>query len=118
MVSVGPPLTVRRAGHADVLGAATVAGLRSGPVGIAHDGASTVVDEDYPEVVDAVWRRLAVCASRVPVSTIAAELGLSRRHLGQPVRAELGLTPKTVARILRRPSACREMPLLSAIPPC
>ena len=165
VVTVGPLLAVRRAGHADVVAAATVAGLRSGPVGIVHDGtqrgvqlaltprgsrallglpaaalaqgvwpleevvggrapelaerlagargpagrarvldtvlAGWAVDEGYPAVVDAAWRRLVSSAGRVPVTRIAAEMGLGRRHLGQLVRAELGLTPKTVARILR-----------------
>lgn len=165
VVSVGAQLTVRRAGHPDVVAAATVAGLRSSPVGILHDGTqrgvhlaltprgsrtllglpaaalaqgvwpledvvgrrcheltdrladapdlagrATVLDtvlamwavsEDYPQVVDAAWRRLAGSAGRVPVTTIAEQVGLGRRHLGQLVRAELGLTPKTVARIFR-----------------
>lgn len=35
------------------------------------------------------------------MSRIADEVGLGRRHLGQLVRAELGLTLKTAARILR-----------------
>jgi len=164
-VSIGTPLTVRRAGHADVVAAATVGGLRSGPVGIVHDGtqrgvqlaltprgarallglpaaalahgvwaldevvgrraheltdrlasapgpagrarvlddvlASWVVDENYPAAVDGAWRRLAASAGRAPVASIAREMGLSRRHLGHLVRAELGLTPKTVARVLR-----------------
>jgi hypothetical protein len=38
VVSAGAPLAVRRAGHADVAAAATVAGWRSSPVGIVHDG--------------------------------------------------------------------------------
>jgi AraC-like DNA-binding protein len=169
VVSVGAPLTVRRAGHADVVAAATVAGLRTGPVGIIHDGTqrgvhlaltprgsrallgqpaaalaqgvwsleevigrrareltdrlacppgaagrATVLDtilagwagagaasDEYPQVVDAVWRAIAGSAGRAPVARIAAEVGLSRRHLGQLVRDELGLTPKTVARIFR-----------------
>jgi AraC-like DNA-binding protein len=165
VVSVGAPLTVRRAGHADVVAAATVAGLRSGPVGILHDGtqrgvqlaltprgsrallglpaaalaegvwplediagrrgheltdrladapdatgraevldtvlATWAVEEDYPQAVDAAWRGLAGSAGRMPVTTIAEQVGLGRRHLGQLVRAELGLTPKTVARIFR-----------------
>jgi AraC-like DNA-binding protein len=165
VVSVGAPLTVRRPGHPDVVAAATVAGLRSGPVGILHDGtqrgvqlalsprgsrallglpaaalaqgvwpledivgrrcheltdrladapdpagraavletvlATWVLEEGYPEVVDAAWRRLAGCAGRVPVTRIAEQVGLGRRHLSQLVRAELGLTPKTVARIFR-----------------
>jgi AraC-like DNA-binding protein len=165
VVSVGAPLTVSRAGHPDVVAAATVAGLRSGPVGILHDGtqrgvqlaltprgsrallglpaaalaqdvwpledivghrchelterladapdlagragvletvlATWALDGDYPEVVDAAWRRLASCAGRVPVTRIAEQVGLGQRHLSQLVRAELGLTPKTVARIFR-----------------
>lgn len=165
VVSADSPLTVRRPGHADVVAMATVAGLRSGPFGIIHDGTQSGVqlaltprgarallglpaaalaegvwpleevvgrraheltdrlagapgaagrarvlaevltgwagDADYPELVDAVWRRLTACSGRVPVGAIAADLGLSRRHLGQVFRAELGLTPKTVARVLR-----------------
>jgi AraC-like DNA-binding protein len=165
VVSIGAPLAVRRAGHADVVAAATVAGLRSGPVGVLHDGTqrgvqialtprgsrallglpaaalaqgvwpledivgrrghelagrlagapdlaarARVVDtvlagwlagEDCPRVVDAAWRRLAGCAGRVPVTRVAQDLGLGRRQLGQLVRAELGLAPKTVARIFR-----------------
>jgi AraC-like DNA-binding protein len=165
VVTLGAPLTVRRAGHPDVAAAATVAGLRSSPVGIIHDGtqrgvqlsltprgsrallglpaaplaqgvwplaeivgrradeltdrlagasgpegraqvvetvlAEWAVDEDYPAVVDAVWRRLAGSAGRLTVTRLADEIGVGRRHLGQVVRAELGLTPKTVARILR-----------------
>lgn len=165
VVSVGAPLTVRRPGHADVVAATTVAGLRSGPAGIVHDGtqrgvqlaltprgsrallglpaaalaqgvwpledvvgrrateladrlagvagpagrarvldtalAAWAVQDDYPELVDAVWRMLAGSGGRVPVTSVAGELGLGRRHLGQRVRAELGLAPKTVARIFR-----------------
>lgn len=170
VVSIDAPLTVRRAGHPDVVAAATVSGLRSSPVGIFHDGTQRGVqleltprgsrallglpaaalaqgvwaledvvgrraheladrlaaapdqagrarvldtvlaswtagedcpEKDYPEKVDAVWRRLAGSAGRVPVASIAAEIGLSRRHLGQLFRTELGLTPKTVARIFR-----------------
>ncbi len=165
VVSVGAPLTVRRAGHPDVAAAATVAGLRSGPVEILHDGrqrgvqlaltprgsrallglpaaalaegvwpledivgrrcdeltdrladapgpagraavldavlAAWAVEDCCPPLADAAWRRLALSAGRVPVSTVAEQVGLGRRHLGQLVRAELGLTPKTMARIFR-----------------
>jgi transcriptional regulator GlxA family with amidase domain len=37
----------------------------------------------------------------VLAESVAGEAGLGHRHLGQLIRAELGLTPKTVARILR-----------------
>ena len=165
VVSVGTPLIVQRAGHADLRAAASIAGLRSGPVGIVHDGtqrgvqieltprgtrallglpaaalahgvwtleevaggraheltdrlcgahgraerarvvetvlAGWAVDAGYPAAVDAFWRRLTGCAGCVPVTSIADEMGVSRRHLSQLVRAELGLAPKTAARILR-----------------
>ncbi len=165
VVSVGAPLIVRRAGHPDVKAAATVAGLRSSPVDIVHDGTQRGVqlaltprgarallglpaaalahgvwtledvigrraheltdrlagahgpagqarvldtvlagwadDAGYPAAVDAFWRRLTGCAGRVPVTGIADDIGLSRRHMSQLVRAETGLTPKVAARIVR-----------------
>jgi AraC-like DNA-binding protein len=165
VVSIGTPLIVRRAGHADLKAAASIAGLRSSPVDIVHDGtqrgvqieltprgarallglpaaaladgvwpleevaggradeltdrlsgvngraerarvaeavlAGWAVDASYPAAVDAFWRRLTGCAGSVPVTGIADEMGLSRRHLSQLVRAELGVAPKTAARILR-----------------
>jgi AraC-like DNA-binding protein len=165
VVSIGTPLIVRRAGHSDMKAAASIAGLRSRPVDIVHDGtqrgvqieltprgarallglpaaalahsawtleevagsraheltdrlcgahgqaeqarvvesvlAGWAVDTDYPAAVDAFWRRLTGCAGCVPVTRIADEIGLSRRHMSQLVRAELGLAPKTCARILR-----------------
>lgn len=165
VVSVGPPLIVRRAGHPGAVVAATVGGLRSGPVDIVHDStqrgiqlaltprgsrallgipaaalgqgvwpleevvggrahelvdrladaqgpagrarvldavlAGWAVDESYPEVVDAFWHTMASSACRAPVTSIAAEIELGGRHLRQLVQAELGLTPKTLARIMR-----------------
>lgn len=52
------------------------------------------------EVAEA-WRRLVAARGRVQVSALAADLGWSRRHLGERFRHELGLPPKTVARVLR-----------------
>jgi AraC-like DNA-binding protein len=165
VVSVGTPLIVRHPGQAGLRAAATVAGLRSGPVDIIHDGtqrgvqvaltprgarallglpAAALADgvwtleevigpraheltdrlasargpagqarvldtvlagwaayAGYPGPVDAFWRRLTGCAGRVPVTAIAGEIGFGRRHLSQLVRAELGLTPKMAARIVR-----------------
>jgi AraC-like DNA-binding protein len=60
-----------------------------------------VEDVTYPPVVDATWRRLVASAGSVSVTTLADEAGLSRRHLGEVLRTEIGLTPKTAARILR-----------------
>jgi AraC-like DNA-binding protein len=166
VISVGAPLIVRAAGRPAIKAAATVAGLRSSPVDIIHDGtqrgvqleltprgarallglpsaelaqdawpldqvagqraldlvdrladakgpadrarvldrvlAGWAVDDDgYPAIVDAAWRRLTASAGSLSVTRIAGEIGLGRRHLGQLVHAELGVTPKTLARILR-----------------
>lgn len=53
-----------------------------------------------PEVEEA-WRRLGVHRGRVRIGSLAADLGWSRRNLGQRFRQEIGLTPKEVARVLR-----------------
>ncbi len=165
VVSAGTPPIVRQAGQPGLQAAATIGGLRSGPVDIIHDGtqrgvqvaltprgarallglpaaalaegvwtleevigrradelaerlasargpagqarvldtvlAGWAADVGYPDAVDAFWCGLTGCAGRVRVTSIADEIGLGRRHLSQLVRAELGLTPKTVARIVR-----------------
>jgi AraC-like DNA-binding protein len=62
---------------------------------------SWLTEDRYPPAVDAMWRRLVVSAGSAPIAAIAAEIGLGRRHLGQLFRAELGLAPKTAARVLR-----------------
>lgn len=170
VISLGAPLTVGSAGRAGITAAATVAGLRSSPVDIMHDGtqrgvqleltprgarallglpaaalaegvwpldevvgrrareligpladapgpaerarvldsvlARWAVDDGCPATVDAAWRLLTGSAGSVPVISIADEIGVGRRQLSQLMRAELGLTPKTVARILRFGRAC------------
>ncbi|MFJ6235988.1 helix-turn-helix domain-containing protein [Streptomyces griseus] len=53
-----------------------------------------------PEVAEA-WRRLVAARGRVQVGAVAAELGWSRRHLTERFRGEVGLSPKTFARVLR-----------------
>ena len=54
----------------------------------------------HPGVREA-WMRLVASHGAVPVATLAAELGWSRRHLGERIRADLGLPPKVIGRILR-----------------
>jgi AraC-like DNA-binding protein len=61
--------------------------------------ASWATDDGYPVAVDAAWRALTGPATSV--SQVATDLDLSRRHLNHIVRAELGLAPKTIARIAR-----------------
>ncbi|MGV9283990.1 helix-turn-helix domain-containing protein [Streptomyces sp. NPDC003730] len=53
-----------------------------------------------PEVAEA-WRRLVAARGRVQVGAVAAELGWSRRYLTERFRGEVGLSPKTLARVLR-----------------
>jgi len=60
-----------------------------------------LTEESRPRAVDAVWHRLVSSCGAAPISVIAAEVGFGRRHLSQLVGAELGITPKTAARILR-----------------
>lgn len=56
--------------------------------------------EPAPSLVWA-WRRLEQSAGRLSVGALAQELGCSRRHLVVQVREQIGLPPKTLARILR-----------------
>ncbi|MFF7339765.1 helix-turn-helix domain-containing protein [Streptomyces sp. NPDC008163] len=53
-----------------------------------------------PEVAEA-WRRLVAARGCVRVGAVAADLGWSRRYLTERFRGEVGLSPKTVARVLR-----------------
>ena len=53
------------------------------------------------------WRRLAETAGRVPVGALAGELGCSRKHLAERFRIEIGVAPKTLARVLRFDRAVR-----------
>ncbi|MFJ9790753.1 helix-turn-helix domain-containing protein [Streptomyces globosus] len=53
-----------------------------------------------PEVAEA-WRRLVAARGCVQVGAVAAELGWSRRYLTDRFRGEVGLSPKTFARVLR-----------------
>ncbi|MDP9864546.1 MULTISPECIES: helix-turn-helix domain-containing protein [Streptosporangium] len=62
-----------------------------------------------PAEVTRAWRRLAATGGRLPVGELARELGWSRRHLGERFRREVGLSPKTAARVIRFERACRRM---------
>ncbi|ADD44891.1 helix-turn-helix domain-containing protein [Stackebrandtia nassauensis] len=47
------------------------------------------------------WRRLSETGGRIRVGELAAELELSRGRLARRFKTELGLSPKTAARLLR-----------------
>ncbi|MDW5595693.1 helix-turn-helix domain-containing protein [Conexibacter stalactiti] len=47
------------------------------------------------------WRRLEESGGRLAIGALAQELGCSRRHLVAQMREQLGLPPKTLARIVR-----------------
>ncbi|WP_256923784.1 AraC family transcriptional regulator, partial [Streptomyces sp. 13-12-16] len=70
--------------------------LRAVGRGAGDDSVSRV----RPEVAEA-WRRLSASRGRVQVGAVAAELGWSRRYLTERFRGEVGLSPKTFARVLR-----------------
>lgn len=51
--------------------------------------------------LERAWRRLTDSGGRVGVGSLADELGWSRRHLSTSFHREVGLPPKTAARLLR-----------------
>jgi AraC-like DNA-binding protein len=59
-----------------------------------------------PDTVRA-WRRLEETGGRLSVEALARELGCSRRHLAARFREQVGLPPKTVARVVRFHRATR-----------
>lgn len=67
---------------------------------LSHGADSDRLPRVRPEVAEA-WRRLVAARGRVQVGAVAAELGWSRRYLTERFRGEVGLPPKTFARVLR-----------------
>jgi AraC-like DNA-binding protein len=57
--------------------------------------------EDPAGEVGWAWQRMRAARGRVRVATLAEEVGWSRRHFGERFRAEIGLSPKQAARVLR-----------------
>jgi AraC-like DNA-binding protein len=53
-----------------------------------------------PQVVWA-WRQLCRSHGRIPIAQLAAEVGWTRRHLLNRFREQIGLPPKTAARVIR-----------------
>ena len=53
------------------------------------------------------WRRLVESEGRLPIAKLAAELGVTRKHIAERFREEVGVPPKTLARVLRFRHAVR-----------
>ncbi|MEU5286251.1 helix-turn-helix domain-containing protein [Streptomyces sp. NPDC020755] len=67
---------------------------------VGRSGGGECVPRVRPEVAEA-WRRLVAARGRVQIGAVAAELGWSRRYLAERFHSEVGLLPKTFARVLR-----------------
>jgi AraC-like DNA-binding protein len=69
------------------------------------------LDHHLPASPDVAWswRRLTESGGRVPIGALAEELRCSRTHLTARFREQLGMRPKTLARVLRFDRAVREL---------
>jgi AraC-like DNA-binding protein len=74
--------------------------LRLMGAGLKGAGMTREAREVAPEVAW-TWRQLLRAGGMVRVSELAAETGWSGRHLTSRFRAEIGLTPKAAARVIR-----------------
>jgi AraC-like DNA-binding protein len=54
-----------------------------------------------PACVTWVWRRLVETGGRVSIGALVGEVGFSQKHLIGQFREQIGLSPKTLARVLR-----------------
>lgn len=81
------------------------AGCATGACGrVAGAGGGGALASGGPGVspeVGYAWQRLLRTGGRVAISRLAAETGWSDRHLRGRFRAEIGLTPKAAARVIR-----------------
>jgi AraC-like DNA-binding protein len=61
------------------------------------------LDEARPGSPDVswAWRRLIESGGRLPVSDLCGELGCSRKHMARRFNEQIGIAPKTLARVLR-----------------
>lgn len=66
----------------------------------AAAGRAEVPSGVRPETAEA-WRRVVQTGGRIDVSTLAGEVGWSRRHLTEQFTSEFGIGPKELARVVR-----------------
>ena len=64
--------------------------------------------EPAPEVAWA-WRRLMATGGKLPIHRLAAEVGWSHKHLITRFRQQVGLPPKTAARLVRFDAVWRRL---------
>lgn len=64
-------------------------------------GARLNLDRRPPAEVCRAWQRLLTSHGTVSIRAIAEEVGWSERHLANRFRTEIGLTPKSAARVIR-----------------
>jgi AraC-like DNA-binding protein len=69
-----------------------------------------------PREVAFAWDGLTRTGGRIEIGRLATEVGWSRRHMSERFRREFGLTPKTMARVIRFERA-RRMVSQAARPP-
>jgi AraC-like DNA-binding protein len=66
-----------------------------------------LIPREHPAAVVWAWRQLAASHGCRSIEGLARGIGWSRPHFTERFRAELGVTPKTAARIFRFERACR-----------
>jgi AraC-like DNA-binding protein len=65
-----------------------------------------LIPTEHPHAIVWAWRELAASHGRQSIEALARVIGWSRAHFTERFRAEVGLAPKTAARVLRFERAC------------
>ena len=73
-------------------------------------GAGAAAGGSVRREVRGVWSRVIAQRGVVRIDELARAAGWSSRHLGEQFRRELGLSPKTAARVVRFDAARRRLP--------
>jgi len=62
-----------------------------------------------PAQVAWAWRRIIETSGRIGIGRLVDEIGWSQRHLITRFRSDIGLSPKTMARVMRFARAARQL---------
>ena len=103
IISLGSPFLIAPGREPDATDRqrSFAAGLHIGPVHIESDCAAECVQADFTPL--GAYRFFGGAR----ISTLAREIGWSRKHLVDHFRSDLGLASKSVARMIRFHRACR-----------